>query len=236
MNRMVSIATTMVISTLLFSTHQVMAGDKGKWTVRAGVTTVEPRESSDQLALNGSRTDFINAVGTEKLGLDRDSQLGLTIEYRLSDHWGIELLAASPFEHTATGTGALAGVNIANAKQLPPTLSTVYHFNVENSFQPYVALGLNYTLFFSEGTTTEADNIFATLGLTGASVDLDNSWGLSAQAGLDYQINEHWSLNVSARWIDIDTKATIRFDNGSKISADIEIDPIVYSLMAGYSF
>lgn len=223
------------ISAALIS-GQVMAYEAGDIIVRAGITTVDPQESSDQLALNGSEAAFIGAVGAEELGLDSDTQLGLTIEYMLDSNWGVELLAATPFEHTATTTGALNGLDIADIKHLPPTLSAVYHFNNGSAFQPYVGAGLNYTIFFSEDTTNAADATFATLGLTGGNVELDDSLGLALQVGFDYQLNEKWLVNASVRWIDIDTEATIKFDNGSKISSDVDVDPMVYSVMIGYKF
>jgi outer membrane protein len=213
-----------------------MAADAGSWTVRSGITVVAPDDSGDQLKLNGSGDAFIGAVGPEKLGVDSDTQLGITIEYRLTQEWGVELLLSTPFEHTAKGTQTLGGVDIADVKHLPPTLSAIYHFNSGEDFQPYIGAGLNYTLFFSEDTTAEANAAFSSLGLEGAKVELDDSWGVSLQAGADYQINDRWSVNGSVRWIDLNTEADIVFSNGTKISGDVDIDPFVYSLMLGYTF
>ena len=54
--------------------------------------------------------------------------------------------------------------------------------------------------------------------------------------GLDYQLNDHWAINTSVRWIDISTEAEITFDGGNKITADIDIDPWVYTLSVAYVF
>ena len=54
--------------------------------------------------------------------------------------------------------------------------------------------------------------------------------------GFDYHLNEDWLVNASVRWIDIDSTATIKFDNGSEIESDVEIDPYVYTLSVGYKF
>ncbi len=214
----------------------VLAFEKGDWIVRVGATTVDPQESGDQLALNGSESAFIGAVGPDELGLDSDTQLGLTIEYMLTQNWGLELLAATPFEHTASTTDTLSGLDIADIKHLPPTLMAVYHFNHGSKFQPYIGAGINYTIFFDEDTTSEADATFATLGLTGGDVELDDSWGLSAQVGFDYHLNDKWLVNASVRWIDIETEAEIKFDGGNKISADVDVDPFVYTVSVGYKF
>lgn len=214
---------------------QAQAYETGDWVVRLGATQVTPAEDSSLLALDGAAlTSPLNG----RVGLDNNTQLGLTVEYMLNQNWGIELLAATPFSHTASVTDgeALENLNVADVKHLPPTLSAVYHFNLDNKFQPYVGVGLNYTTFFEEDLTSAADAAFSSLGLTGGDVKLDDSWGVAVQLGADYHLNERWLLNASVRWIDIDTTAKIKFDNGSVIKSDIDIDPYVYTLSVGYKF
>lgn len=214
---------------------QAQAYEAGDWVVRLGATQVAPVEESSLLELDGvALTSPLNG----RVGLDNNTQLGLTVEYMINKNWGVELLAATPFSHTASVTDgeALQGLNVADVKHLPPTLSAVYHFNLDSKFQPYLGVGINYTTFFEEDLTSQADATFATLGLTGGDVKLDDSWGLALQVGADYHLNERWLLNASVRWIDIDTTAKIKFDNGSAIKSDIEIDPYVYTLSVGYKF
>lgn len=197
---------------------------------------VAPDVSSDQLKLNGSEQAFINAVGPAELDVDNDTQLSLTVEYMLTPNWGIEVLAATPFNHTAKGTDTLNGLDVADVKHLPPTVSAVYHFNAGSVFRPYVGAGINYTTFFSENLTNEADAAFNSLGLTGGNLDVDDSWGVALQVGADYNITGNWWLNASVRWIDLGTSADITFDDGAEVSGDVDIDPFVYSIMVGYHF
>ena len=62
--------------------------------------------------------------------MSSDTQLGLNFAYMLTNHLGIELLAASPFEHDVklkgTALGAANG-KLGTLKHLPPTLSLVYY-------------------------------------------------------------------------------------------------------------
>jgi len=68
-------------------------------------------------------------------------------------------------------------------------------------------------------------------------LDLDNSVGLGLMLGADYAIDENWHLNISARWIDIDTEATFISSLGDTISVDnVEIDPLVWQLNIDYKF
>lgn len=219
-----------------FTVSPVVAYEAGDMFLRVGATMVAPDESSDPLALDGVILTL--GGGTTGLEVDSNTQLGLTFTYMFNKNWGLELLAATPFEHTASATGALEGVlgDVADIKHLPPTLSAVYYFNDQSVFRPYLGAGINYTVFFEEDITSGADSVLSSLGLTGGDVELDNSWGLSFQVGADYVINKKWHVNASVRWIDIDTEATIKFDNGSKITSDIEIDPYVYTLSMGYIF
>ena len=214
----------------------VNAFEAGSWIVRGGISIVAPDASGDQLKLNGSAAGFVSAVGVENLDVDDNEQIGLTFEYMLDANWGIEVLASTPFSHTASATGTLSGLDVADIKHLPPTVSAVYHFNAGEQFRPYIGAGINYTLFFDEDTTSAADDTFATLGLTGGDVELEDSWGLALQVGADYKLGDNWWLNGSIRWIDISTTADFTFDNGSKVSGDVEIDPFVYSIKLGYAF
>lgn len=212
----------------------------GQWVVRGGLTQTEPREDSDNIKANGEVLLLGGTLVTpgqpSSVGIDNDIQLGLTVEYMLDANWGIELLAATPFEHTATGKGAIGGLEIADFKHLPPTLSAVYHFTAINGFQPYVGAGINYTFIYDEELTSDAKAAFSGLGLEGGKMKLDDSIGPSLQVGADYHVNEQWLINASARWIDLDTEAKIKFNGGTTLTSDIEVDPMVYTVSVGYKF
>jgi outer membrane protein len=48
-------------------------------------------------------------------------------------------------------------------------------------------------------------------------------------------LDDKWLVNASVRWMDIDTEASFEL-NGSAGSVDVSIDPVVYSITAGYRF
>lgn len=127
------------------------------------------------------------------------------------DNQGVELLAATPFQHDISR----GGTNIASTRHLPPTLSLNYHFPTQTMFKPFVGIGVNDTAFFDEQTS---------LG----TFDLSDSWGVAVHAGADYQISENGSLRFDVRWIDINTDATL---NGAALAV-VEIDPFI----VGFSY
>lgn len=223
-----------LIAVLACNHSAALAYEKGDMIFRGGATLVAPDEDSGLVNLDGSPLSL--SGGNSRVEVDDNTQLGLTFTYVLNNHWGIELLAATPFEHTISGTGELAGIDIADIKHLPPTLSAIYFFNSSGQVTPYMGAGINYTAFFEEDLTGEGDTFLATRGLANGDITLDDSWGLALQVGLDYQINDRWLINASVRWLDIDTDATINFDSGNNLTVDVEIDPWVYTLSVGYLF
>jgi outer membrane protein len=54
--------------------------------------------------------------------------------------------------------------------------------------------------------------------------------------GVDYHLRPDLLLNASLRRIDIDSKVTLDFANGTRLSTNLSIDPFVYSLGLGLVF
>ncbi|WP_170375109.1 OmpW family outer membrane protein [Ruegeria conchae] len=169
-----------------------LAQSQGDWTVGFGVGYLDPKSD------NGTLAGFDAEV-------DDDTRPIFTVEYFIRDNLGIELLASTPFEHDITLGGS---TDAGSTKHLPPTLSLNYHFPTNSAWKPYVGAGLNYTIFFEESSP---------LG----DLELDNSFGLSLQAGLDYQITEQGAVRLNVRWFDIDSDVKL---NGADIGT-AEIDP-----------
>ena len=66
----------------------------------------------------------------------------------------------------------------------------------------------------------------------GNDLELDNSFGQAAQAGIDYDIDEKWFISADVRYINIETTAT----NSVLGSSNRVINPTVFSISAGYKF
>ncbi|AIR67992.1 outer membrane protein OmpW [Dickeya fangzhongdai] len=191
------------------------AHQAGDVIVRAGTATVRPNAGSD------------NVLGLGSFNVDNNTQLGLTLGYMVTDNIGVELLAATPFQHKV-GVGGVG--QIAEVKHLPPTLMAQYYFGQStDKLRPYLGVGLNYTTFFDEKFNQTGKDA----GLSDLS--LKNSWGVAAQAGLDYNLNKNWLLNMSVWWMDIDT--TVKFKAvGQDQSIKTRLDPWVFMFGFGYKF
>lgn len=215
------LATTTAI---LMSSAAVMAYEQGDILIKGGAAHVSTHDSS---------SDITPLAGSQGANVDDDTQLGLSFTYMYTDHIGIELLAATPFEHDVQSYGAvIAGSQVGTVKHLPPTLTLNYYpASKDSKIQPYVGAGINYTVFFSEDAHSSFESI---AGKT--DISLKDSWGLAFHAGVDYQLNDKWSLNAGYWYIDIDTDVTLRTAGVGHLKLDIDIDPSVYSLGLSYKF
>lgn len=179
------------------------AHESGDWIVRGGFHTIDPK--SDNHAV---------------VEVDGDTMFTFSAIYMVSPHWGVELLAALPFEHDIA---LVDGPTVASTKHLPPTLSAIYHFTPDRALQPYVGLGLNVTLFFDEDTRG---------ALAGSDLELDTSVGAAAVAGVDVDLGSNWFLNADLRYMDIETDARL---DGADLGT-VEIDPWAFGLSLAYRF
>jgi len=177
------------------------AQSAGDWTLAIGAHQVDPK--SDNGALAG---------GTLPLDIDSSLRPTIAFEYFIRDGLGLEVLAAAPFSHDI-GIDGMG--RVGNAKHLPPTVSLQYHFNRDGGVRPLLGVGVNYTTFFSEGTSGE---------LAGAELELGDSWGLAAHAGIDFDVGERGAIRLDVRWMDIESN--VRVDGAKLGKADI--DPLVY--------
>lgn len=180
------------------------AHEQGDWIVRVGVGNVDPKSDNGDI-----------------VSVDSGAMLVFNGTYMLTGNVGLELLASAPFSHDIEL--AAGGTKVGETKHLPPTVSLQYHFETAGDFDPYVGVGINYTLFFDEKTRGP---------LQGSSLSLDNSFGAAAQLGFDYQLSDTMFFNLDARWINIETDAKL---DGAPLET-VEIDPIVYSATVGWRF
>ena len=179
--------------------------ERTDWIVRGGVSQVDPK--SGDLSLSPTTT----------LGVDDDTGFSFGITAMLSQNWGAELFAAPAQNHTTT---AITGRSVAQYGEVEPlieTLTAQYHFNPLGRMRPYVGAGLGYAQFSGERP---------------AGLSLGSSWGPAALAGIDLGVTQRLFVNLSARWVNVESKVKL---NGDRVG-DVALDPMIYSLNLGYRF
>lgn len=212
---------TLLASAVALSAMPALAYEAGDIIVKAGIVNVAPKDNSADTSPVTSLV--LGSADTSAMEVDSNMQLGITGVYMVTNNFGVEVLAATPFEHTASVKGGGAdGVDLVTVKHLPPTVSAQYYpMDAASKLQPYVGLGLNHTFFFDEKDE-------AGLGING----LKPSWGLTYSAGVDYMIDEKWLVNAAVWKMDIDTEVKGSAADG----LEVEIDPLVIMVGAGMKF
>ena len=235
MKKVLTLAVAAALTSGAAMTHAYEAGD---WVLRAGAVTVAPDTDSDAIEIPTSPATVLpNGVD-----VDNDTQVSLIGVFMATDHWGIELLAATPFSHDIELEDA--PIDAGSTKHLPPTLSLQwYPRGGQDGWQPYLGIGINYTIFFDEDVDKELHG--ALEGILGADLrkselELDDSFGLTASAGVDIPLGENWAFNAGVWYMDIDTTAAVKVypeaGGSAKVKFDVDIDPWVYNIGVAYKF
>ena len=210
------------------------------WAVNLGPIHVAPSESSGHL-------DVIEGVAglpsrSTALAVNDNIQLGLTVDYKLTPNWALQLIAATPFSHAIAVTGsAIDGLAVGNTKHLPPTLLAQYHVTqFGERWQPFIGFGVNYTTFFDTKVDPQLTDTLMDLAVITEANELDlrlsDSWGLALQAGVNVQLTPTLGVHAMVSRIDIATTGRVTVDGTTIQAVDVDIDPLVAMLGLRWQF
>lgn len=193
--------------------------ESGNFLVRVQGTVLDPDSSADVFTPAGRLAGADAEVDTEVLPT-------LTLTYFLNKNLALELFCCFA-KLEAEGKGILDGHDLGDFWVFPPALTLQYHFDNFGAFKPYLGAGVQYIHFFNEGRSA------ATSPLGGARIDLDDALGFTLQAGVDVSLGGGWYLNADIKKTWIETDASWQ---GTGITADVDVDPWIYSVGLGYRF
>lgn len=203
----VRFTTLALLSAIAFSSASAFAGNT---MVRMRALGVIPDENGKPSVVGG------------KVNLNNDSVPELDFSYFFTENFALELILATTTHKASAKNTAAGNLNLGDISLLPPTLLAQYHKEFGN-FKPYVGAGLNYTIFYG-GDSGDAD-----------SVKYDNSVGYALQVGTDYKIAENVYLNFDIKKLYLDTEVRVKYA-GTKVKAQVDIDPWLVGLGIGYRF
>lgn len=207
------------------------------WTVRAGVSHVAPHSRSTDATgpfLPGPPSGI-------SLEVENKATAFFSIAKALNPNLEVEVALGYPPTHDVNARIAaflpanvqgFNGQTVARVRQMAPTVFLNYAFGEEKAtWRPFIGLGINYTKF-DKRTSTAAGN-----ALNGGptNIALEDSWGLAAQAGVDYRINDRWSIHGSVATARVKTHL-VATTAGQARELDIRFRPVVFTLSAGYRF
>jgi outer membrane protein len=218
--------TAITLVTLLAS-----ASAAAEFGINIGAISVAPDDSSSSLNVVEQVAGL--PAGSTSVAVNSNTQLGLTFDYKFTPNWSVQLIAATPFSHDIKVKGsAIDGLKVGKTKHLPPTLLAQYHFMPENqTFDPFVGLGLNYTIFFNEKVDTQLEGALDALNVTGnndvVGLKLKSSFGLALQAGVNVKLTDSLGLHLMLSKMDIDTSGRVQVNGNTIQQVDVNIDPYV---------
>ena len=175
-----------------------------------------------------SRTNGVTGIGVPA-GADATTGNATTVilvyERMATENIGVELVLGIPprVRADAAGTVAFLGSDILSAKNLGPTLLVNYHFGQPgDALRPYVGAGVNYTKFIGIRSRLAPD------------VQMSSSTGWAAQAGVDYALNNEWSVFASVAVLRV--KSNVVASGSTVLQTSIDFRPIVYTFGTAYRF
>jgi outer membrane protein len=154
-------------------------------------------------------------------------------------HFQTEFAFGVPPKTTAVGKGPAAvgsvpfnGQELLTARWFSPTVLFNWVFRDESAaLRPYIGVGVNHTRFYERKIAPTGVAIIG--GPT--TIELSNSTGLAATAGISYHIKDAWNVyaSYSASNVVSDLKATTA---GIVRTSHIDFNPRAVVVSVGYSF
>jgi len=234
------IAVSLAASSLAFAAGA--HAEAGDIVVRLRATNVDPDVSSSL----GKKTDQAYGTGTAvalygsagaKLRVDDQWIPEIDFSYYFTKNIAAELILATGTRHdvktSSFNPATLTTNKLGSVNLLPPTLTLQWHFMPDQSFDPYLGAGVNYTYFMDKNLTAQG-----VPGVGPQKIKLENdSWGGALQAGFDVNLKDRWLLNFDVKkvWISSDVKLNLLGGGYRKIDS-LDIDPWVISVGIGKKF
>jgi outer membrane protein len=196
-----------IIAAITLASSATASAQESPWLVRARAVHIDTANKSDPIGGVGA---------SDRLHVSDKTIPEVDITYFFTPNWAAELILTYPQKHTVT----LDGTSIGTFRHLPPTLTAQYHFLPGAVFNPYVGAGVNYTLL-------------SKVNLLGGAARLEHdSVGLALQAGVDFQIDSHWSINVDVKKLQLRSDVAISGVQASRV----KLDPVLFGVGVGYRF
>lgn len=210
------------------------SAEAGDWVVRVRAVDVSPNEDSKLgSTTNAALGATVLSPGAE-LAVDSNVIPELDISYYFTKNIAAELILALGTRHDVSikgdSIGAVGNQPLGSVNVLPPTLTAQWHFNPDQTIDPYIGAGLNYTHGFDTSLKGTAGAI------NGADIKIDkNMFGFVAQAGVDINLKDGWLINADVKYVTMNTDVQLNLGGWKKID-DLDINPWVFGIGIGKKF
>ncbi len=182
-------------------------------------TAAPARAQTDQAP--GTLLVHIDAAGPA------DETITFDVDYFLTPNFSVDFFAGLPPRAVIRGAGTLSGAGtLATTNYGPAVLTGEYHVTGLGAFHPYVAAGLDYTLFLNIHHEALYD------------VKIPNAFGAAFKLGMDYDVTPSWSAHFYVMHIFLGTRVSASAVPGGAVPAVAKatIDPTIIGAGLGYRF
>lgn len=225
------------LATAVFAPIAAQA-EAGDWVVRVRAADVSPNEDSKLGKKVNSVLGIPAMTPGAELKVDDNVIPELDISYYITKNIAAELILAVGTRHDVSIHGDSVGIvgnqNLGSVNLLPPTLTAQWHFNPDQTFDPYIGAGINYTIMLDR-------NLKGSRGaIAGDKIKIDSdSWGPALQAGFDINLKDGWLINADVKYVWLDTdvkwKGPLTGNAWRKIDS-LDINPWVFGIGIGKKF
>ena len=184
--------------------QSISFAEQGDWLLRTTAIGVFPDSDSD------------SSIGLD-LDVDDEASLAVDISYFFTDNIAVNVLATFLSPDVDSDVGDLGSVDL-----IPPIFTLQYHFSPHGTVRPYVGAGFNYNYFYGESGMLDA-----------LDVDVENTFGLVAQVGMDYMLNKNLSLNFDLKYLTFEADVDI---DALNVEDELDYDAFILGFGLGYRF
>lgn len=202
---MKNLALLIALASITVGFSQAVA-QESPWLVRARAVNIA----------TDNKSDAFGSVAADQIHAQSKTIPEVDISYFFTKNIAAELILTYPQVHDVT----VGGSKIGTFTHLPPVLTAQYHFSPDSKISPYVGAGINYT------------RIWNTHLANGLQLE-KSSFGGALQAGVDFKLDKHWSLNLDVKKVQI--RSNVYDSAGAKFTS-VKLDPWLLGVGVGYRF
>ena len=168
------------------------------------------------------------------LTLDDDSSAEIDLSYYFSKNLAIELAiptGSTSHDTTIRGSGNAEIDNIGESplKFRTYTVMTQWHFMPDQTFDPYIGAGLNYTRFSSYLGRRGSNRLFLKLSDR-------NTFGVAVGGGVDINLQDGWLINADVKYAFVNTKLETRTIYRWVDADNLDVNPWIIGIGVGRKF
>ncbi|MBS1187030.1 MAG: hypothetical protein H6R04_1048 [Burkholderiaceae bacterium] len=201
---MKNLALFIALASITIGFSQAVA-QESPWLIRVRAVQID----------TANKSDAFGGVPADRISVQRKAIPELDISYFFTKNIAAELILTHPQVHDVK----VSGTKIGTFRHLPPVLTAQYHFSPDSKISPYVGAGINYTRIWD-------------VNLGGLKLE-QSSIGGALQAGVDFKLDKHWSINLDVKKVQI--RSDVKNSDGSKLTS-VKLDPWLIGVGVGYRF